>query len=474
MASARMTYDLAVIGAGAAGLSVASAAAQLGQKVVLFEKAEMGGECLNTGCIPSKALLAAAGAAQAHRASAPFGVGADEPAIDFAKVMDHVERAISRIAPHDSQTRFERLGVKVIRAPAQFTGRNTLSAGGEHFPARRIVIATGSRPAVPAVPGLAETPFFTSDTIFENRVLPRHLIVIGAGPVGVEMAQAFRRLGSEVTILEAIASLNREDPELAGIVLQQIRAEGVAVLAPVKITSVGRQGVDIEVKLDGLAPVRGSHLLVAAGRTPNIGGLGLENAGIATDMRGIMLDRALRSVSNRHVYVAGDAAAGPQFTHAAAYHASLIIKNALFRLPVRYRADVIPRLTFTDPELAQAGLTEAEARAIHGGAIRVLRRPFAENDRAIADGNEKGLVKIVMLKNGRIVGTSMVGGNAGEQIALWSLAVSRKLKISAIAGLVLPYPTMAEAGKRAAMSYFAGFAGAPWLRKLIGFLKFFG
>lgn len=469
-----MTYDLAVIGAGAAGLSAASAAAQLGQKVVLFEKAEMGGECLNTGCIPSKALLAAAGAAQAHRASAFFGVAADEPAIDFAKVMDHVERAISRIAPHDSQARFERLGVRVVRAPARFTGRNTLSANGEHFSARRIVIATGSRPVVPAIPGLTEVPFFTSETIFRNRALPRHLIIIGGGPVGLEMAQAFRRLGSEVTVLEAAVPLGREDPELAAVVLQHIRAEGVAILAPANVTSIGCPEMEIEVQLDGLPPVRGSHLLVAAGRTPNLGGLGLENAGIATDTCGLKLDSSLRSVSNRRVYVAGDAASGPQFTHAAAYHAGLIIKNALFRLPVRNRADIIPRVTFTDPELAQAGLTEAEARAAHGETVKVLRWPFAENDKAIADGNEKGLVKIVMLKNGRIVGASMVGANAGEQIAMWALAVSRKLKISAIAGLVLPYPTMAEAGRRAAMAYFAGFAGAPWLRKMIGFLKFFG
>lgn len=474
MAAAAMRHDLAVIGAGAAGLSVASAAAQLGQEVVLFEKAEMGGECLNTGCIPSKALLAAAGAAQAHRASAPFGVGADEPVIDFAKVMDHVERAISRIAPQDSQARFEGLGVKVVRAHARFTGRTTLSAGGEHFSARRIVIATGSRPKIPAIPGLAETPFFTSDTIFRNRVLPRHLIIIGGGPVGMEMAQAFRRLGSQVTVLEAAAPLASEDAELAGMVLQQFRTEGIAVLAPVKITSVACPETEIEVQLDGMAPLSGSHLLVAAGRTPNLGGLELENAGIATDAHGIKLDRALRSVTNRHVYVAGDAASGPQFTHAAVYHAGLIIRNALFRLPVRYRADVVPRVTFTDPELAQAGLTEVEARAAHGHAIKVLRCPFAENDRAVAEGSDRGLVKIVVLKSGRIVGASIVAGNAGEQIALWSLAVSRKLRISEIAGLVLPYPTMAEAGKRAAMGYFAGFAGLPWLRKIIGFLGIFG
>jgi pyruvate/2-oxoglutarate dehydrogenase complex dihydrolipoamide dehydrogenase (E3) component len=469
-----MIYDLAVIGAGSAGLSVAAAAAQFGQSVVLFEKGEMGGECLNTGCIPSKALLAVAKAAHAHRSSDSLGVEANEPQISFAKVMDHVDGVIATIAPNDSQERFEGLGVKVVRAAARFTGRNTLEADGKRFEARRIVIATGSRPAIPAIPGLAEAPYFTNETIFKNRTLPNHLIIIGAGPVGLEMAQAFRRLGSEVTVLDAAICLAKDDPELVAVVLEQLRGEGIAIHTNVNIRSVGSSGAGIEVQLQDGQKISSTHLLVAAGRIPNIEGLDLEAAGIERDAQGIRIDRSLRSISNRNVYVAGDAAAGLQLTHVANYHAGLIIRNALLRLPVRNRTDIIPWVTFTDPELAHVGLNEAEARATHGGKIKVLRWSFRENDRAIAERTPEGLVKIITQKNGRILGASIVGPNAGEQIALWSLAVSRKLKISAIASLVLPYPTLGEAGKRAAISYYAELPRKPWLRKLIGILKIFG
>jgi pyruvate/2-oxoglutarate dehydrogenase complex dihydrolipoamide dehydrogenase (E3) component len=469
-----MIYDLAIIGAGSGGLSVAAAAAQFGQSVVLFEKGDMGGECLNSGCIPSKALLAAAKAAHAHRSSASLGIAAHEPEVNFAKVMDHVDGVIAAIAPHDSQARFEGLGVKVVRAAAHFTGRSVLEANGERFEARRIVIATGSRKLVPAIPGLAEVAYFTNETIFKNRTLPGHLIIIGAGPVGLEMAQAFRRLGSQVTVLDAALCLAKDDPELVAVVLERLRGEGIGIHTNASIRSVRGPGANIEVLLDGGQKISGTHLLVAAGRAPNIEGLNLEAAGIERGARGIKIDRSLRSLSNRSVYVAGDAAAGLQLTHVASYHAGLIIRNALFRLPVKNRTDIIPWVTFTDPELAHVGLSEAEARAKHGEKIKVLRWSFSENDRAVAEETPEGLVKIIALKNGRILGASIVGPNAGEQIALWSLAVSRKLKMSAIASLVLPYPTLGEAGKRAAISYFAELPGKPWLRKLIGILKLFG
>jgi pyruvate/2-oxoglutarate dehydrogenase complex dihydrolipoamide dehydrogenase (E3) component len=469
-----MIYDLAVIGAGSAGLSVAAAAAQFGQSVVLFEKSEMGGECLNTGCIPSKALLAAAKAAHAHRSSASLGIAAHEPAVSFAKVMEHVERVIASIAPQDSQSRFEGLGVKVVRATAHFTGRSVLEANGERFEARRIVIATGSRALVPAITGLVDVAYFTNETIFKNRTLPGHLIIIGAGPVGLELAQGFRRLGSDVTVLDAALCLAKDDPELVAVVLEQLRSEGIAIHTNVSIRSLGNPAAGIEVQLQDGQKISGTHLLVAAGRSPKLEGLNLDAAGIEHDTQGIRIDRSLRSLSNRNVYVAGDAADGLQLTHVANYHAGLIIRNALFRLPVRNRTDIIPWVTFTDPELAHVGLSEAEARAAHGEKIKVLRWSFGENDRAVAEGTPEGLVKIIALKNGRILGASIVGANAGEQIALWSLAVSRKLKMSAIASLVLPYPTLGEAGKRAAVSYYAGLPRKPWLRKLIGILKIFG
>ncbi len=469
-----MQFDLAIIGAGSAGLSVAAAAAQFGEKVVLFEKAEMGGDCLNTGCVPSKALLAAAKAAQAHRSSASFGVMPHEPEVDFAKAMAHVESVITTIAPLDSQERFEGLGVVVVRAAVRFTGARTLEANGIIYTARRIVIATGSRAGVPPIPGIHDVPFFTNESIFKNRILPKHLIVIGGGPIGMEMALAHRRLGAEVTVLEAFQPLAKDDPELAEVVLQSLQAEGIVIRGGIKIERIEKSSTGIRIVAAENEIIQGSHLLVAAGRSANVDGLDLEKAGIAFTKRGITVDKALRSVSNSLVYAAGDVAGGLQFTHVAGYHAGLIIRNALFRLPVKNRTDIIPWVTYTDPELAHVGLTEKDARAQHGDGVRVLRWNFHENDRAIAEGKSKGLVKLVTTKNGRILGCSIVGPNAGDLIAMWTLAITQKLKASAIAGMVLPYPTFGEAGKRAAVTYYAGVTEKPLIRRLIGFLKVFG
>jgi pyruvate/2-oxoglutarate dehydrogenase complex dihydrolipoamide dehydrogenase (E3) component len=468
-----MKYDVAVIGAGSAGLVVAAAAAQFGQKVVLFEKGEMGGECLNSGCVPSKALLAAAKAAQAHRASDSFGIAGHEPGVDFAAVMDHVHAVIATIAPHDSQERFEKLGVTVVRGAAKFIRPQTIDAGGAAYEARRIVIATGSRPAVPPVPGLESVPYFTNETIFSNRVLPHHLIIIGGGPIGLEMAQAHRRLGAQVTVIEAFDPLAKDDPELAAIVLETLKAEGVIIRSRTAIEQVERSAGGVRVMLAGGERIAGSHLLVAAGRKPNIEGLNLEAAGIASTAKGITVDHLLRT-SNRHVYAAGDVAGGLQFTHMAGYQAGNIIRHVLFRLRPRQRTDHIPWVTYTDPELAQVGLTEAQARARYGKSISVLRSPFASNDRAVAEGKIKGLVKVIAARNGRILGVSIVGAGAGDQIAMWALAMAQKLKVSAIAGTVLPYPTMADAGKRAAVSHYAGLAGSSLTRAAISALKMLG
>jgi pyruvate/2-oxoglutarate dehydrogenase complex dihydrolipoamide dehydrogenase (E3) component len=469
-----MLYDLAVIGGGSAGLSVAAAAAQFGEKVVLFEKAEMGGDCLNTGCIPSKALLAAAKAAQAHRTSAKFGVGADEPMIDFKRVMAHVESVIAKIEPHDSVERFEGLGVTVVQAGAQFVNANTLEANGQRYQARKFVIATGSRAGVPPIPGLAETPHFTNETIFKNRDLPSHLIVIGGGPIGMEMSQAHRRLGSKVTVLDTSNPLTKDDPELTKFVLDALRSEEIDIRPHSKIAGVSKTTTGVEITLADSTKLQGSHILVAAGRIANTQGLNLEAGGVSYDKRGITVDQGLRSVSNRKVYAAGDVAGGLQFTHVAGYHAGLIIRSALFKLPVKNRTDFIPWVTYTDPELAHVGLSEQEARAAHGDTIKVLRFGFDGNDRALAEGKGVGMVKLITAKNGRILGASIVGPNAGDLIAMWALAVNKKLKVSAIANLVLPYPTLGETGKRAAMTYYAGVAEKPLVRNAIRLLKIFG
>jgi pyruvate/2-oxoglutarate dehydrogenase complex dihydrolipoamide dehydrogenase (E3) component len=469
----KMKFDIAVIGGGSAGLSIAAAAAQFGEKVVLFEKGEMGGDCLNSGCVPSKSLIAASKAAQGQRSSAQYGVAAVEPKVDFVKVMDYVQSVIGTIAPHDSQERFEKLGVTVVRATAKFKNSVEVEADGNIYSARKFVIATGSRAGVPPIPGLTNVDYFTNESVFKNRVLPKHLIVIGGGPIGLELAQAHRRLGSQVTVLEALQPLAKDDPELTAIVLNALKADGIDIRAQVAITEIKKSKSGIDVVLKDGSVVSGSHLLVAAGRVPNIESLNLEAAGIEYTKRGVTVDQGLRT-TNRKVYAAGDVAGGLQFTHVAGYHAGLIIRNALFKLPVKNRTDIIPWVTYTDPELAHVGLKEADARQTHGENVRVLHWNFAENDRAQAEGKTKGMIKVVLGKRGRIIGAGIVGPQAGELIAPWVLAVSQGLKISAFANVVLPYPTLSEVGKRAAITNYAGLAQKPLVRRALGFLKLLG
>lgn len=445
--------DICVIGAGSGGLSVAAGAAQMGARVVLVEAAEMGGDCLNAGCVPSKALIAAAAAAEGARKGFA-GVAGAEPAVDFAAVKDHVAGVIAAIAPHDSQERFEGLGCTVIRAFARFTGPREVQAGDATIRARRFVIATGSRPAVPPIPGLDGVPYLTNETVFALRERPGHLIVLGGGPIGMEMAQAHRRLGCAVTVVEAARALGREDPELAAVALEAIRAEGVAIREGQGVTSVGGGAGAVTVTLADGTRIEGTHLLVAAGRKVALEGLGLDAAGVAFDPRGVKVDARLRSVTNRRVFAVGDAAGGLQFTHVAGYHAGVVVRQAVLGLPAKARGDHIPRATYTDPEIAQVGLTEAEARAAHGDRLTVVRAPFSGNDRAMAGAKGRGLVKVMVVK-GRPVGAGIAGPQAGELIAPWALAIARGLKLTAIAGTVLPYPTLSEVSKRAASAYFS-------------------
>ncbi len=468
-----MMFDFAIIGGGSAGLSLAAAAAQFGEKVVLFEKGEMGGDCLNSGCIPSKSLIAAAKAAQVQRSSTHFGIAAMEPKVNYAKVMAYVESVITTIAPHDSQERFENLGVSVVRATARFTGLRSLEAGGKTYQARKIVIATGSRTAIPAIQGLKDVPYLTNETIFKNRGMPKHLLVLGGGPIGLEMAQAHRRLGCAVTVLEALQPLAKDDPELSAVVLNALKLEGIDIRSQVSIAEINQVKSSIKIILRDGEMISGSHLLVAAGRLPNIENLNLEAANVAYTPRGVTVNRGLRT-SNKNVYAAGDVAGGLQFTHVASYHAGLIIRNALFRLPIKNSTDIIPWVTYTDPELAHVGLNEIEAKKRYGNTIKVLRWNFKENDRAQAEGKTAGLIKIIIRKNGTILGASFVGTGAGELIAPWVLAVTQSMKISAFANMVLPYPTMGEVGKRAAISHYSGLAQNPWLRRVLGFLKVLG
>ena len=444
--------DVLVIGGGSGGLSVASGAVQMGARVVLLEGHKMGGDCLNYGCVPSKALLAAGKQAHAMGAGAAFGIAPAPAKVDFAAVKDHVQNVIAAIKPHDSVERFEGLGVRVIQDYGRFVDKATVQAGKVLIKARRIVVATGSSPFVPPIPGVADVPYYTNETIFDLRTRPKHLLIIGGGPIGMEMAQAHRRLGCDVTVIEGAKAFGKDDPELAAIVLDKIRGEGVQVIEDAPAQNISGTAGDITVETAN-GTFKGSHLLMAVGRRVNIDKLNLDAGGVTHSRAGITVDAGLRSISNRRVYAIGDVAGDLQFTHVAGYHAGVILRSMLFGLPAKATTHHIPWATYTDPELAQVGLTEAEARAAHGDTLTVARFPFSGNDRAIAEGKTTGLVKVMVVK-GRSVGASIVGHGAGELIGLWAMAIANGMKMSAISGTVLPYPTMAEVNKRAAGAYF--------------------
>lgn len=469
--------DLCVIGAGSGGLSVAAAAAAFGRSVVLVEKHRMGGDCLNYGCVPSKALIAAAKRAHDMRTSSAFGIKAVTPEVDWEGVRAHIREVIAEIAPNDSIERFTGLGVRVIHAAGRFVGKRILQAGEHLIRARRFVIATGSSPVLPPIPGLEDVPCFTNETIFDCATPIPHLIVLGAGPIGLELAQAFARLGSRVTVLEAATALAKEDPELAPHVLKALRDEAIAIRENVTVERIeGREGeirVTAKVSDDTVQVVEGSHLLIATGRKPNISDLNLEAAKIRYDKQsGIKVSKGLVT-TNRRVFAIGDCTGGPQFTHVANHHAEIVIKRALFRLPAKVKEFVMPRVTFTDPELAYVGLSEEEARTAYKD-IRVLRWPYFENDRAHTERATRGLVKLILDKRGRILGAGIVGKNAGELIQMWSLALSRNLKIKDMTGWISPYPTFSEINKRAAFRYYAAVASSPMLRKVVSLLAKLG
>lgn len=468
--------DICVIGGGSGGLSVAAGAVQMGARVVLLEGGEMGGDCLNYGCVPSKSLIAAAHNAHQVRSGARFGVRAAAPEIDMAGVRDHVRGVIAGIAPHDSQERFEELGVRVIREYGKFTGPRSVEAGSYDIRARRFVIATGSSPLVPPIPGVEEVPFFTNETIFEVAEPIGHLLAIGGGPIGMEIAQAHARLGARVTVLEGQKALGPDDPELSEIVKQQVALDGVEIRegAMVKKISGTRGAVTVEAEIeDRTESFQGTHLLLAVGRKPNLDRLNLDAAGIETGRGGIVVDDRLRT-SNKNIFAIGDAALGYKFTHIAGYHAGIVIRNVLFRLPAKVDYRAVPWVTYTSPELAQVGLKESEAREKFGDDIRVLRADFADNDRARAERETIGFVKIVTKKNGVIVGASMVGEKAGEIIQSWSLPIAKGMKVKDVAGLILPYPTLGEINKRAAGSFYTPSLFSERTRKIVRFLLSFG
>lgn len=468
--------DLCVIGAGSGGLSVAAAAAQLGVPVVLIEKGRMGGDCLNYGCVPSKALLAAGKRAEAVRTASAFGIDVIEAQIDHRGVHDHVHGVIAAIAPNDSIERLTGLGVRVVQAQASFLDKFTVEAGRVLVRARRFVIATGSTPLIPPIPGLDEVPYFTNETIFDVSERIQHLIVLGGGPIGLELGQAHRMLGSHVTIFDTASFLSHEDPEAASVVIKHL-AETQVVLHPnTRVERVERsvQGVAVHFTEKGEpTTLKGTHLLVATGRKPNVKSLSLERAGVTyTADDGIKVNEQLKT-TNRRIYAIGDVVGGQQFTHLANYQAGIVIRNALFRLKPDASAATIPRVVYTDPELAQIGLTENEARKRHR-RILIFRWPYADNDRAQCERQTEGFIKVITRRDGTILGCTIVGAEAGELLQLWVVAMAKDIKIGDITSFVLPYPTLSELSKRVAYTYYLPTLTKGWLRSIIGLLRRLG
>ncbi len=462
--------DILVIGAGSGGLSVAAGAVQMGADVILLEGHKMGGDCLNYGCVPSKALIASGKAAHAQAHAAKYGVASVTPKVDYAAAKDHVHDVIAQIAPTDSVERFEGLGVRVIQEYGEFLSPTEVKAGEHIITARRIVISTGSSPFVPPVPGLDSVPYETNETLFDLREKPGHLLIVGGGPIGMEMAQAHVRLGSKVTVIEGMKALGKDDPEMAAIVLDRMREDGIEIAEDAMASEVRGKAGAIEIEAKDGRVFKGTHLLMAVGRKPNTDRLNLEAAGIETTRAGIKVDAAMKT-TNRKVYAIGDVAGGLQFTHMAGYHAGIIIRSALFGLPARARTDHIPWATYTDPELAQVGLTEAQAREVHGDALEVVRFEYLHNDRAIAERKTTGLIKVMVMK-GKPVGASIAGHQAGELINLWALVLANGLKMKHVAAMVAPYPTIGEINKRAAGAYFSPrLFDNPTVKKAVGFVQ---
>jgi len=466
--------DLCIIGAGSGGLSVAAGAAQLGRSVVLFEAAEMGGDCLNHGCVPSKALIAAGKHAHALSSGAAFGVAPAELKVDFKAVKAHVQGIIDHIAPVDSQERFEGLGCTVIREYASFKDANTVVSETTEVRAKRFIVATGSRASAPPIPGLSETPYLTNEDIFSIPKQPKHLLIIGAGPIGIELGQAFSRMGTKVEIVDISAPLGRSEPEHAKVLVSALEKEGVSFHAPVKTKLIRKTKTGVAIDLEDGTVLTGSHLLVAAGRSPNVGKLNLEAAGVKFDRRGIETDDNLRT-SNPRIYAIGDVAAGRGgLTHAAGFHAGQIIKAFYFMPPIlnkimaKATTDIMPAAIYSEPELASIGLSAAEARE-KGYVIKELTAGFDHNDRAIAERTDAGGVKIIATNKGRILGASIVGEGAGDLIQMISVAMKGGVKISGLAQIISPYPTRGEAVKRAAGSFYTEAVFGPKAQKVAAF-----
>lgn len=468
-----MKTDICIIGGGSGGLSVAAGAAQMGARVVLVEPGPMGGDCLNFGCVPSKALLAAAHRAHDMRHADIFGIESVAPKIDMSKVADHIQGVIDTIAPHDSVERFEGLGVRVVIERGKFLSAHQVRVGDEVISAKYFVIATGSTAMIPPIPGLDTVPYLTNETIFQVREPVKELIVLGGGPIGMEMAQAYSRLGAKVTVIEMMQCLAKDDFQCAAVVKQQFADEGITLLEGHRVMEVSQEARRIVLRVDNEGKsleVSGTHLLVAAGRQAVIDDLGLEEAEIEFTARGIKVDQRLRT-NHRHIFAIGDVIGGYQFTHTAGYHAGIVVMNMLFRLPAKARHDKMPWVTYTDPELAHVGETAETARKRLGeDEVIVTEMPFTGNDRAIAERETTGMIRMISDRRQRLLGVDIVGAHAGEMILLWQDKIGKKRQISKIMTSIAPYPTRAELSKRVAGKLYTPKLFSERTQKVVRFL----
>ena len=449
----KSSHDAIVIGGGAAGLTAAGGCALFGLKVALVEGHRMGGECLNNGCVPSKALIAAARRAAEARVATRHGVTLAEPRVEWSGVMAHVRRAIADIEHHDSKETFEAMGVEVILGWARVTGKHSVEVDGRALTAPRIVIATGSKPAVPPIEGLDAVPYLTNESLFELAERPHHLVIVGGGVIGMEMAQAFRRLGSAVTVVNPGPLMGRDDPESVAVVREVMEAEGVRFLDGKVARVEGEPGslrADVDLADGGTETVDGSHLLVAVGRKANCTGFGLEEAGVAMNRNGIATDPRRRT-SVRPIYAIGDCRDGPRLTHVSGYEGSNVALEIVTGLPTKVDYRALPWCTYTDPEVAQIGLTEAEARERYGERVTVVREEFSENERAVAEGASIGHAKLV-LKGKKVLGASIVGKHAGELLLPFTQSITGKSSTFALGSAIIAYPTRSEISKAAAFT----------------------
>lgn len=467
--------DLAIIGAGSGGLSLASVASQLGLKVVLIESGKMGGDCLNSGCIPSKSLLAAAKVAYHLRYAAQFGIRVKEVDIDFQKIMQHVHRVIDTLAKNDSIKRFKSLGVHVIKASAHFLDAKTLVANDVAIQAKRFAIATGSSPFKPPIPGLEDTPYLTNETIFDLKELPKHLIVIGGGPIGCELAQAFSMLGSKVTIVEGLTILPKDDIDCVSILREQLSFMGIVIHEKSKVQQIShtpKKNIKVTIETQGKEVIiLGSHLLIATGRRANVEGLDLEKAGIRYSDKGIDVNSYLQT-TNKKVYALGDVVGPYQFTHIASYQAGIVLRNSVFRIPCKINYNAVPWVTYTEPEIAHVGILAEDA--LKRTDLKITEWPFIDNDRAHTEHNLQGKIKVITNKKARILGVTIVGSHAGELILPWVIAVREQKSLRTFTDTIVPYPTLSEISKRVAGEFYKPQLFSKKMRWLVSLLNKLG